>query len=328
MRILVKDILEFDPEIRVVAVANNGDEAVEKTLQVKPDVVLLDMNMGDYNGMYAVERIMNEHPTPIVILSAVGNHDMDPILAALGAGAVDYINKPVNNSTNLRIIGDDIIMRVRSAASSNLRVQQTVNKVQAPHTFSNDLAYDVVVIGSSTGGPPALEEILFRLPENFALPVIVVQHMPPNFVPSFAQRLNANCPLEVSMARKGDVVEPGRVLIAPGSRNMILKRNGDRVEIDFTTNTYKEYNYPSVNSVMLSVAEVYGPRCIGVILTGMGKDGTAGMKKIHESGGLTIAQDKATSVVFGMPREAIESGSVKHVVPIHELGFFIVSSIS
>lgn len=328
MRILVKDILEFDPEIRVVAVANNGDEAVEKTLQVKPDVVLLDMNMGDYNGMYAVERIMNEHPTPIVILSAVGNHDMDPILAALGAGAVDYINKPVNNSTNLRTIGDDIIMRVRSAASSNLRVQQTVNKVQAPHTFSNDLAYDVVVIGSSTGGPPALEEILFRLPENFALPVIVVQHMPPNFVPSFAERLNANCPLEVSMARKGDVVEPGRVLIAPGSRNMILKRNGDHVEIDFTTNTFKEYNYPSVNSVMLSVAEVYGPRCIGVILTGMGKDGTAGMKKIHESGGLTIAQDKATSVVFGMPREAIESGSVKHVVPIHELGFFIVSSIS
>lgn len=329
MRILIKEILEMSQEIEVVGTAGNGEEAFTRTLEHSPDVVLLDMNMGDYDGLYAVKKIMHEKPTPIVILSAMGNEDMNPIMAALEAGAVDYLNKPARNAANLRLISEEIVSKVKNAAASNVTGKLSLKKVHAPHTFSSHLPYDIVVIGSSTGGPPAIEEILFKLPENFALPVIVVQHMPAGFVPSFAQRLNQHCALEVTMAKKGDLVLPGHVLVSPGSRNMILRRNETGgVEVDFTSRTYKEYNHPSVNSVMESVAEIYGDRCIGVILTGMGKDGTEGMKKIFEKGGYTIAQDKATSVVFGMPKEAIESGCVRQVVPINELGFFLVSCIS
>lgn len=329
MRILIKEILELSREIDVICAVSNGNEAFEKTLELSPDVVLLDMNMGDYDGLYAVKKIMQNKPTPAVILSAMGNDDMDPIMAALEAGAVDYLNKPARNATNLHLISEEIVSKVKAAAASNVAVPLSLKKVQAPHTFSGSLAYDIVVIGSSTGGPPAIEEILFKLPENFAVPVIIVQHMPAGFVPSFAQRLNQHCSLEVVMAKKGDLVKPGKVLVAPGSRNMVLRRSeSGETEVDFTSRTYKEYNYPSVNSVMESAAQIYGERCIGVILTGMGKDGTEGMKKIFEKGGYTIAQDKATSVVFGMPKEAIESGCVRQVVPINEIGFFLVSCIS
>lgn len=329
MRILIRDILGKSPDMEVIDVAGNGNEAYEKTVRLGPDVVLLDMNMGEYDGLYAVRKIMESRPTPVVILSAMGNHDMDPIMSALRMGAVDYLNKPAKNTSDLGSIGEEIIEKVRSAAGSNIRRETPEKHLHAPHTFNSSLPYDIVVIGASTGGPPAIEEIIYKIPQNFALPIIVVQHMPANFVPSFAQRLNHHCPLEVSMARKDDKVEPGKILIAPGSRNMILRQDesGNTV-IDFTSKTFKEYNYPSVNSVMISAAELYGKRCIGILLTGMGKDGAAGMKAIHDAGGLTIAQNQQTSVVFGMPKEAIENGSASHVVPINEIGFFLVSSLS
>jgi two-component system chemotaxis response regulator CheB len=331
MRLLVGDILKSDKEIELVATATNGKDALEKTIEHKPDVVVMDMNMGEYDGLYGIERIMEERPTPIVILSAAGNNDFPTIEKGLNLGAVDYVNKPNQNNTQVKEVGQELLEKIKIASIANIvagKIAPLERKNSSSHTFT-DLNYDVVVVGSSTGGPGAIENFITKLPENMAVPVLIAQHMPANFVPSFATRLNQLSPLNISMARKGDVLKPGHIFIAPGSRNMIVVRNTKgEIEVDFTSKTFKEFNYPSVDCLMLSVAEVYESRAIGVILTGMGRDGAMGMKAIKDIGGYTIAQDKETSVVFGMPKEVIDNGHAKSIVPITEMGGFVVSCLS
>jgi two-component system chemotaxis response regulator CheB len=332
MRILIKDILEEDPDIKVIAQAKDSKEALDLCRLFKPDVVLMDMNMGEYDGIYGVKKIMENCPTPIIILSAMGNSDMDPILEALSLGAIDYLNKPVSNNVNIREVGEPLILKVKEAAK--VRISKLVDPRRGtqvninPHSFSDQLNYDIIVIGSSTGGPSAVEKVITNLPGNLSIPVLIAQHMPSNFVPSFANRLDALTPLNVVMARKDDPVEKGTILIAPGSRNIIVRRENDKVVIDYTNQRYKDFNFPSVTGLMESVAEVYGNRCIGVILTGMGKDGTEGMKAIHAAGGYTIAQNEESCVVFGMPRAAIAEGCVRQIVPLNEIGGFLVSCLS
>lgn len=330
MRMLIKDILEADTHVKVVAQAKDGKDAFQLCSQHKPDVVLLDMTMGEYDGIYGVKKIMEQCPTPIIILSALGNSNMSPIMEALSLGAVDYLNKPASSNSNIREVGDPLIQKVKEAAQINLAGKVKADAVVNinPHTFTGQLNYDVIVIGSSTGGPTAVEKVITNLPGNLTVPVLIAQHMPSNFVPSFASRLDALTPLSVSMARKDDVVEKGKVLIAPGSRNIIVRKEQDKVVIDYTHKRYKEFNFPSVTGLMESVAEVYGAKSIGVILTGMGKDGCEGMKAIYGSGGYTIAQSQETCVVYGMPRAAVEEKCVRHIVPLNEIGGFIVSCLS
>lgn len=331
MRLLVTDILKSDNDIKVVATASNGKDAFEKTIKHTPDVVVIDINMGEYDGLYGIEKIMEAQPTPIVILSAVGNNDFPVIEKALKLGAVDYINKPAKNNTKIKEVESELIQKIKTAANANIKAKDVINEVKRnnySHTFTN-LNYDVVVIGSSTGGPGAIESLIKKLPENMAVPILIAQHMPSNFVPSFASRLNDLSPLDISMARKGDILKPGSILIAPGSRNMIVGRNANgEVQIDFISKTFSEFNHPSIDCLMLSVVEIFGNRAIGVILTGMGKDGAMGMKAIKETGGYTIAQNKETCVVFGMPREVINNGDANSIVPISEIGGFIVSCLS
>ncbi|MGZ3904855.1 MAG: chemotaxis-specific protein-glutamate methyltransferase CheB [Bacteroidia bacterium] len=330
MRMLIKDILEEDKEINVIAQAKDSKEALEMCKLYKPDVILLDMTMGEYDGIYGVKKIMEHCPTPIIILSALGNTDMEPVMEALSLGAVDYLNKPANNNSNIREVGAPLIQKVKEASSIHIKPeikQPSIVNVN-PHSFVEKLNYDIIVIGASTGGPTAVEKVITNLPGNLTIPVLVAQHMPSNFVPSFANRLDSLTPLSVSMARKDDVVAKGKILIAPGSRNIVLRRENDKVVIDYTSRRYKDFNFPSVTGLMLSVAEVYGNRSIGVILTGMGKDGVEGMKAIREAGGYTIAQNEATCVVYGMPRAAAEDGSVMQMVPLNEIGGFLVSCLS
>ncbi|MGZ4043238.1 MAG: chemotaxis-specific protein-glutamate methyltransferase CheB [Bacteroidia bacterium] len=330
MRMLIKDILEEDKEINVIAQAKDSKEALEMCKLYKPDVILLDMTMGEYDGIYGVKKIMEHCPTPIIILSALGNTDMETVMEALSLGAVDYLNKPANNNSNIREVGAPLIQKVKEAASIHIKPetkQPAIVNVN-PHSFVEKLNYDIIVIGASTGGPTAVEKVITNLPGNLTIPVLVAQHMPSNFVPSFANRLDSLTPLSVSMARKDDVVAKGKILIAPGSRNIVLRRENDKVVIDYTSRRYKDFNFPSVTGLMLSVAEVYGNRSIGVILTGMGKDGVEGMKAIREAGGYTIAQNEATCVVYGMPRAAAEDGSVMQMVPLNEIGGFLVSCLS
>lgn len=332
MRHLTSDIFKNAGGFNVMDFARDGKEAAEKCFLLKPDVVIMDMLMGEYDGIFGVKMIMEKCPTPIIILSALGATDMEPILKALKMGAIDYHNKPDRSSKNIKEDDQELVSKVKAASLVILKdyVKNTkdIKENIFQHTFSKNLNYDVIVIGSSTGGPTAVESVLTRLPGNLTVPVLIAQHMPENFVPSFAARLDQLTPLKVSMAKKDDVLEAGKVLIAPGSRNLIVRQevNG-KVVCDFTPSRYKDFNFPSVTGLMLSVAEVYGARAIGIILTGMGRDGSEGIKAIMDKGGYTIAQSKETCAVYGMPREAVEIGAIKKIVPLNEIGLFVVSCL-
>lgn len=331
MRLLIRDILSSDSELEVVAAAVDGKDALDKTLEFRPDVVLLDLIMPDYDGLYAVEHIMKQQPTPIVVLSSIGHSNINPIMKSLELGAFDYLNKPVKGNSKLRTLDTDIIRKIKLASGSNIKSTYSTKQSLAhnDHVFADDLPFDVVVVGSSTGGPSALEELIKRLPNNLAVPVLIAQHMPENFVPSFALRLNRLISLNVEVGRKDMVVRPGYIIIAPGNKNMIVKKNASgEVVIDFSYKKYPEYNHPSVNALMNSVSETYGNKAIGVILTGMGKDGAEGMTNIKRKGGYTIAQNKETCAVFGMPREAIERNCIDNVLPVTEMGGFITGALS
>ena len=330
MRILIADILSKDRDIKVTSMANNGQEAIEKTFQESPDVVLMDMNMGQYGGLYAVENIMKKKPTPIIMLSAVGNSNLSPIMEAMEMGAFDYLNKPAESNVKLKDIKEDLVRKIKTAANTNVEtlLREEVKKTVVPHTFSSDLNYEVIVIGASTGGPTAIEKVISQLPGNLAVPVLVAQHMPAHFIPSFVKRLNRLTPLTVEVGKLNAKLKPQHVYVSPGNTNMIVKEHKGDVEIAFTKKNFPEYNFPSVSALMSSVANIYGNKSIGVILTGMGRDGTNGIRDIKRQGGFTIAQSEDTSVVFGMPKEAINSGNIDHVVALNEIGFFLVSSLN
>ncbi|MGL1888652.1 MAG: chemotaxis-specific protein-glutamate methyltransferase CheB [Reichenbachiella sp.] len=332
MQLLIKSILKQDTSIEVVATAYNGQEAAEKTMEFKPDVVLMDILMPKYDGVYGVRRIMKERPTPIVILSSIGNKNIDAILSTLKLGAFDYLNKPEGSSAKLRTIDSAIVDKIKLAAKvdTDKLLLPKEDWVSRHHSFTKKSKYEVLVLGSSTGGPNALEKVLSKLPRNIPVSILVAQHMPANFIESFAARLHQTIPNSVKVAVKGDVLEIGKVLIAPGDRNIVVRKNkvtGD-VIVDEVKKQFKEYNNPSINSLMFSVAEVYGDKAIGVILTGMGEDGASALSAIKEKGGRTIVQDKATSVVFGMPKEAISRGCVDRVMPVNKMGDYIVKCLS
>ena len=331
MRLLISDILKEYPNINVVGTATNGKDAVEKVHLLNPDVLLLDMQMGEYDGKYAVKELMKNKPIPIVLLSAIGNTDMLPILEALELGAYDFLNKPNKNSSKIRDINTQIVQKIEEAFRVD---QKKLNQKKSivnnlPHSFNENIPYDIIVIGASTGGPTAVEKVLTKLPINLPIPVVVVQHMPENFIPSFVKRLNELIPLQVVQGSENTLIKEGRVTIVSGGRNMELKRTiNNRIELVTTPEKFEEYNNPSINSIFLSAAQIFKNKTIGVVLTGMGKDGAKGMGAINAQKGLTIAQNEATSVVYGMPREAAEKGYTKFILPINEVGGFIVSSLS
>ncbi|MCV9385635.1 chemotaxis-specific protein-glutamate methyltransferase CheB [Reichenbachiella ulvae] len=330
MRLLISDILTESGSIEVVGTAIDGKDAAEKVKEIKPDVLLLDMNMGEYDGLYAVKRIMEECPVPIIILSSIGNTNLQPIFDALDLGAVDYLNKPQKGNSKLRNIEVELIQKIRSATRANARAipdpKAKVNTYE--HTFSEKRKYDVIVIGASTGGPSAIEKVVNSLPGNLNVPVLICQHMPPNFIPSFVKRLNSMSPLQIEVGRENMRPRAGSIIVAPGEGNMIVKKKrGGSIVIEFTDEIFKEYNNPSINALMLSVAEAYKDRAIGVVLTGMGKDGMLGMKEIKNNGGFTIAQSEKSCVIYGMPKAAVEYKAVDRSVDIKEIGGFLVNSL-
>lgn len=331
MRLLISDLISEDPDVEVIGTANDGLEATNKVLELHPDVVILDLNMGDYDGLYAVKEIMSKRPTPILILSSVGNTNLQPVFEALKNGAVDYMNKPERNKSKMREIRVELLQKVKSVSRAKPRKiadanpQKTVTK-QAARKLKKS-KYDIVAIGASTGGPSAIERVLTVLPADFNLPVIICQHMPQAFIPPFVQRLNSLTKLNVIAATKDMQPEAGTVMFCPGHSNLILTKKEKKVRVDFTDKKFKEYNNPSINAMMGSVAEVYGNKGVGVILTGMGKDGVNGMIAIKEKGGHTIAQNKETSVIYGMPKVAVESGAIDISLDIKEIGNYLVKEL-
>ena len=327
MRLLISDILSESEGIQVVGAAVDGKDALVKVKELKPDVLLLDMNMGEYDGIYAVKNIMKEAPLPILILSSVGNTNLQPIFDALQEGAVDYLNKPSRGNAKIRLIENELIQKIRSVTRAKPMAVKPNSKNTNKHTFDESSKYDLVVIGASTGGPSALEEIIVSLPSNLNVPLVIGQHMPVNFIGPFVKRLDKLSPLNVVVGEKGMEPTAGTVIIAPGTGNLTLIKNGNKVKIGFTDQKFKEYNNPSINSIMLAAAKVHGSRTMGVILTGMGKDGVEGMKAIKMAGGYTIAQNEKSSIIYGMPKAAVQCGAIDKSIDIKEIGSFIVNSL-
>lgn len=330
MRLLINDLLSQESDFEVIGSANNGKEAVDQTRLLKPDVVLMDMTMGEYDGLYGVEHIMKKCPTPILILSSLGNIDLNPIFDALRLGAVDYINKPKRGGSKIREMDLELIQRIRKVAQAKPRIiplnepiKPTPNAIISSHG-----TFDLIAIGASTGGPSAVEKIVSHLPANLNVPVVIVQHMPENFIPSFAARLNALSKLNVQVARVGQALMPGVISIAPGNTNITIEKlSSSEYVIRDTHEIFKEYNKPSINAFMLSAAAHCGAKTLAVILTGMGKDGTRGIEAIKNAGGVTIAQDEASSIIFGMPKNAIAAGAIDHVLGISEIAGFISKTV-
>ncbi len=319
--------LPKDPEIEVIGYARDGLEGVEKVAALKPDVVTLDVEMPRLNGIEALERIMAEHPLPVVMVSSMTREGADTTLRALELGAVDFVAKPVaaGIASVHSVIGElaGKIKRVRDARVRRIAPAPPTG-VQGPGAPALRFGWRdrVVVIGASTGGPQALRTVLASLPADTSVPILVVQHMPPTFTRALAERIDSTGPLRAREARPGARIEPGVILLAPGGFHMVAKR-GDTIEL---TQAPTECGVrPAVNVTMESAAALYGARTVGVILTGMGHDGTRGAGLIKTAGGDVIAEDESTCVVYGMPRSVAEAGYADQVVPLREVADAVVA---
>ena len=321
MRSVISDILE-EGNIEVVGQARNGREAVDAVDEHDPDVVTMDVEMPEMNGIEAVERIMQENPTPILMLSAHTDENADVTFEALDKGAVDFFSKPGGEvSMEMSRLKDQLVEMVTSVAQVDLEdgASAEPTEVSAPtmRTYVDD---PVLLIGSSTGGPKMVERVMSELPLEADFRVLIVQHMPDGFTGRFAKRIDSRSDYDVSEATDGERIGGGEALVAPGGKHMIVTSNrSGRLRVTLTEDPPVNSVRPAVDMTMSSAAEVIDDPLVGVILTGMGEDGAAGIKSIKAVGGKTIAQDEETSAVFGMPKRAIETGYVDEVHPIDDI---------
>lgn len=327
-RATISSSLTTDPDIQVIGHAQDGIEAVEKTKELKPHVVTMDVIMPHMDGLAALEYIMLKCPTPVIMLSALTTEGADITVKALQLGAIDYFLKPSVSSPAGFDGAKELINKIRTAA--NARVSRHTKYSQEPAQFINAIKRSelrqtalnkVVVIGSSTGGPRALSAIVPVLPEDIPASVLIVQHMPPQFTKSLAERLDSISRILVKEAQDGDSINPGVAFLAPGGYHMIVHKNG---KVRLNQGPTECGVRPSVNVTMESVASVYGASTLGVVLTGMGSDGTRGSSLIKAAKGRVIVEDESTCTVYGMPGSVVEAGGADKVVPLPEIASEIV----
>lgn len=316
MRHAIERLLAKVPGMEIVGVAADGIEAVQKALELRPDVITMDVEMPRMDGVTAVGEIMQAIPTPIVMVSTLTTKGAETTMRALEAGAVDFIAKPSHLSVQITNVGDELtaaIHRARGARVVRTRPRPQVAFQKTGSVTTAVSAAAIVVIGCSTGGPPALTEVVPRLPADMPAGVVVVQHMPAGFTGALARRLDQLSPLHVKEAADGDVVAAGQVLVAPGDYHTVIGRDR-RVRLNQGPQVHGVR--PSVDVTLDSVLEVYGSRATVAILTGMGRDGAEGCARIEAAGGRIILQDEATCVVYGMPRVAREKTRKAQQLPI------------
>lgn len=333
MRKLLSDLFSAEPDFLVIDTARNGMDAVSKVKLLKPDLITMDVEMPIMDGIKSLEVIMKDTPTPVLMISSLTRDGADATMRALELGAVDFVAKSAGIMSSVAGISNEILDKSRAAVHAKVFkfVERPVKAVPitkpitcAP-VFSGDER--ILAIGTSTGGPRALQEIITKLPGDLPCGVVIVQHMPPGFTKSLSERLNSLSALTVKEAEHNDVIRPGLVLIAPGDYHMEIRREGNKKVIKLNQNSPIGGHRPAVDPMMQSVAEVYGQRTVGVILTGMGHDGAKGIKAIKEQRGYTIAEDQSTAVVFGMPKSAIELGVVDKVAPLSAIAAEIVKAV-
>jgi two-component system chemotaxis response regulator CheB len=330
MRRIITSLLEGDPRIRVVSTAADGYEAIEKVAAIRPDVVTLDIEMPQLNGLQALQHIMAHTPTPVVMLSGV--KDATAAVQALEMGAVEFVAKPSGTlSIDLYKVRDELISKVKLATLVHLdrATVQPVPRVPpgGPPRISATGHVWTLAIGASTGGPRALDHILRALPADLPASVLIVQHMPAGFTASFARRLDQHSPLHVQEASDAQRVVAGSAYIAPGGLHMAVVCENHHLVVRLQDSPPVNSVRPSADVLMASVARVCGPRSIGVVLTGMGADGAAGLAHIRAADGVTLAQDRESSMIFGMPRVAIERDVVDEVLPLSEIPRAIVNAV-
>ena len=315
MQKILIDLLQSDSQISVIGTARDGEEALTKIATLHPDVVTLDIEMPRMDGLTAVKKIMKTNPLPVVMISALAQKEAKLTLKALELGAVDYIPKPSGPiSLNMTAQKNDIITKIKTAATAKIRQTkpQPAETAKPPKTRS---CAKVISIAASTGGPAAVAYILKHIPANTP-PILVIQHMQKGMTKLFAEGLNNECKFKVKEAQEGDIVQEDLALIAPGGFHMAVTKTG---KINLTTTPPVNYVRPSADITMNSAAKTYTSNNIGVVLTGMGVDGAKGIEAIKKKGGTTIAQDKKTCVVFGMPNAAIKTGCVDFVTPLESI---------
>lgn len=325
MRKVISTILDRDDSIEVVATAIDGDFAVNKVMQLKPDVVTLDVDMPRMDGITALRHIVSRHRIPVLMFSALTTRDAALTLKALELGAVDFICKP-QNAARMETMADELVSKVKAAARS--RVLPSIESVSPPparnkkrhvHTPRVKEPDRLLAIGASTGGPHALRSILPRLPADFDSAIVIVQHMPASFTSVMAKWLDEICEIEVREARDRDPIIPGVALIAPGDCHLTVNRTPFGAVARVAKGTPVNGHMPSVDVLFKSVAKEYGAHAAGLIMTGMGSDGAEGLGEIKKAGGITLAQDKDSSAIFGMPRAAIERGYVDKVAALDDI---------
>jgi len=327
MRTALTQLVNSDPGLWVAGTAIDGNDALEKVASLNPDVVTLDVDMPGLDGLGTLRRIMAECPRPVIMVSSLTEKGAETTVHALCAGAFDCVPKQLSaHSLDIVHIRDDLVRKIKAAAApksqsaSTSAVRKPPRAARLPQQTNHSRIPEIVCIATSTGGPKALQEILPVLPADISVPVLIVQHMPPGFTASLAQRLDDLCAVSVREAARDDVVQPGVVYIAPAGLHITVKRSlPAQTVIHLSRQPENQLHTPSANLMMESVALAFGSQAMGIILTGMGEDGTLGMQAIHRHGGLTLGQDEASCAFYGMPRACAELGILHVVVPLSQI---------
>ena len=349
MRKALESIFKEEADMEIVGLARNGEEAIEMVKRYSPDVITLDIEMPVMDGLTALEHIMRDNPTPTIMVSSLTQEGADATLRGLDLGAVDFISKDPTMSTSTTNIETDLKAKIRKFAKNKAMMRlltprkmssatPTIDTRHAPAgrgavgssrvTVAKSGIKRVVALGTSTGGPQSLQKVIPFLPEDLNVPVVITQHMPPNFTQSLATRLNSLSKLTVIEAQGKEKLEPGVVYIAKGGMHLTFKKVGAHVYTDISPEPTNCFNIPSVDVMVDSITEIYGRECLGVIMTGMGSDGSKGLAKLKQAGGTIIAQDEASCIVFGMPCEAIKAGGVDEVVSLQNIAKAVMDFVS
>ncbi len=342
MRKSLEILLSQDPDIEIVGFGKNGKEAVEKAKELKPDVITLDIEMPVMDGLTALQIIMKEAPTTVIMISSLTTEGAESTLKAMQLGAVDFIPKEMSFvSVNISGIKDSLIQKIKSVGNKKTILGRLARVRSDRKPTQHEISYgkesygtaekqlekkriEAIALGISTGGPISLQKVIPNIKGNLNVPLIIVQHMPPNFTKSLANRLNGMSKVSVKEAEHGEILKNGMVYIAPGGKHITFRKEGmSKYKVNLSDEPANTLHRPSVDVMMSAAANTWGNRTLGIIMTGMGKDGLEGAKLLNSKGGLVIAQDEESSVVWGMPRAIYEAGIADIVAPLEKIADLI-----